>query len=125
MAPELAIFQAVVRWKEHNEKRVEELAQVLEHIRLSEFFPQEIFNEVEPTKLFSQESILTALRLQFRPSVADRHPRGKKGVYVYCVVNLLYFLLLVLMCGVYCVGGHIVVGWVERQTQKWHAWQLN
>ena len=32
MAPELAILQAVVRWKEHNEKSVEELEQVLEHI---------------------------------------------------------------------------------------------
>ena len=79
MAPELAILQAVVRWKEHNEKSVEELAQVLEHVRLSEFSLQEIFNEVEPMELFSQESILTAVRLQYRPSVTQTCPRGRKG----------------------------------------------
>ena len=62
VVPELAIFQAVVRWKEHNERSAEEVAEVLEHIRLSEFSPQEIFNEVEPTKLFSQERLLIALR---------------------------------------------------------------
>ena len=82
MAPELAIFQAVVRWKEHNEKSVEEVAQVLEHIRLSEFSPQEIFNEVEPTKLFSQERIVTALRLKYRPSITETCLRGRKGAYV-------------------------------------------
>ena len=91
MAPELAIFQAVVRWKEHNERSVEELARVLEHVRLGEFSPQEIFNEVEPTKLFSQESILTAVRLQYRPNVTATHPRGRKGAPVHVHVHVCVF----------------------------------
>ena len=91
MAPELAILQAVVRWKEHNEKNVEELEQVLEHIRLSELSPQVIFNEVEPMKLFSHKRILTAVRLQYRPSITETQPRGRKGVLCVNIVWVFTF----------------------------------
>ena len=80
VAPELAIFKAVVQWKEHNSSSAEQTARVLQHIRLGEFSLQEICNEVEPTGLFSQESIMTALRLQYTPSAMDKRGRGRKGM---------------------------------------------
>lgn len=77
VVPELAIFKAVVRWKEHNNSGVEQTARVLQHVRLSELSPWEIVVDVQPTKLFSQESIMTALRLQHTPSVTENRGRGK------------------------------------------------
>ena len=80
VAPELAIFKAVVQWKEHNSSSAEQMARVLQHIRLGELSLQEIFNEVEPTGLFSQDSIMAALRLQSTPCIIESQGRGRKGM---------------------------------------------
>ena len=93
--PEVTIFRAVVQWKEYNEKSVEEMVEVLQHVRLCELSPQEIFNEVEATGLFSKERILTAVRMQFKPSVTDTLPRGSKGV---CLCVCVYVCACVCGC---------------------------
>ena len=77
------IFQAVLRWKERNGKSTEEMAEVVKCIRLSEFSTaKEIFTEVEPTKLFGESSILSALRAICSPPANGTRtgkPRGRKG----------------------------------------------
>ncbi len=80
LAPEVAIFQAVLRWKEHNSGTSGEgLSQVLRCIRLSEISQGEIFDVVEPSGLFHQSEILQAIRAQTKLTLKQFHPRGKRG----------------------------------------------
>ena len=99
VAPELAIFKAVVRWKKHNSSSAEQTARVLQHIRLGELSSQEILMEVEPTKLFNQESIIAALQHQYAPNVTESQGRGTKGMVLlficaHCMysVHVAYFI---------------------------------
>ena len=80
VAPEIEIFKAVQKWKEHNKKGVEEIAKLLECIRLSEFSSAEqIFSEVEPTGLLDDRAILAGVRVMCKPCVTEMNPRGRKG----------------------------------------------
>ena len=80
VVPELEIFQAVQRWKEHNGKDVKELAKLLDCVRLSEFSsPEEIFTEVEPTGLLDSKAILAGVRTMCKPCIAEMKPRGRIG----------------------------------------------
>ncbi len=81
LVPEVAIFQAVLRWKEHNSGTSGEgLLQVLQCIRLSEISPPEIFGVVEPSGLFDDSKVLRAVRVQTKPELKEMQPRGKKGL---------------------------------------------
>lgn len=76
VAPECDILEAVVRWKEYNERSVKEMEDVTQHIRLSRFSTQEIFTKVEPTGLFSEEHIFKSVRVLNIPNVSLTQPRG-------------------------------------------------
>ena len=82
VAPELAIFRAVLDWKKHNQKSVEEMAEVVKCIRFGRFpSAQVIFTEIEPTGLFSEASILMGLRVLCKPILKEIQPRGKIGKF--------------------------------------------
>ena len=82
VAPEIEILRAVQRWKEHNSKPVEEITELLECVRLSEFSsPEQIFTEVEPTGLLDSQTILAGVRAIFKPCLTEMRPRGRKGVF--------------------------------------------
>ena len=80
-APEIEIFRAVQRWKEHNSKEVEEISQLLECVRLSEFSLEQIFQEVEPTGLLESQTILAGVRVLCKPCLEEMRPRGRKGAF--------------------------------------------
>lgn len=81
VVPENEIFEAVRKWKEHNEKSVEEVAELIKCVRLSEFSSAEkIFREVEPTGLLDEKSILAGVRVLCKPCVTEMNPRGRKGM---------------------------------------------
>ena len=88
VAPEVEIFKAVQRWKEHKEKTVDEISKLLECIRLSEFSSaEEIFSQVEPTGLLDDKTILAGVRVLCKPCVSEMNPRGKKGTHACtCIV---------------------------------------
>ena len=94
VVPEIDIFRALLRWKEGNERSVEEMAEVLKCVRLSEFSSaQQVFSEVEPTGLFDEKTILGAVRMICSPTVTTMRPRGRKGVCV-CVCVCVFVLYL-------------------------------
>ena len=81
VVPEIEIFKAVQRWKEHNTKTVEEIGDLLKCVRLSEFTSAEqIFTEVEPTGLLESKIILSGVRVLCKPCIGEMRPRGKKGL---------------------------------------------
>lgn len=81
VVPEIEVFKAVQRWKEHNNKSVEEIGELLKCVRLSEFSSAEqIFTEVEPTGLIESKTILSGVRVLCKPCIGEMRPRGKKGL---------------------------------------------
>ena len=82
VAPELAIFRAVLHWKKHNQRSVEEMAEVVKCIRFGRFLSARVmFTEIEPTELFSEASILMGLRVLCKPILEEMQPRGKVGKF--------------------------------------------
>ena len=83
---ELSVFEALLQWKEHNQRNTEEMKEVLECIHLTRFSPQELFERVEPMGLFTKDEIFTALRAQSMPQLHLLRPRGKKGGCESCKI---------------------------------------
>ena len=84
MTPEIEILRAVERWKEHNSKKVGEIATLLDCVRLSEFSSaEEVFQEVEPMGLLDSQTILAGVRVMCKPCLSEMKPRGKIGVHAY------------------------------------------
>ena len=84
MVPEIEVFEAIRKWKEHNDKNIEEIGKLLDCVRLSEFSSAEqIFKEVEPTGLLDAKTILTGVRVLCKPCVTEMNPRGRKGTNVH------------------------------------------
>ena len=81
IAPEVSVFRAVLQWKEHNKQSLEKIGDILKCVRLSEISPRELFEVVEPCNLFSEPSILKAIRVQMLPDWEQMLPRGKKGQF--------------------------------------------
>ena len=79
VAPEYEILQSVLRWKDHNNKSVEEMEGVTKCIRFSRFSAREMFTEVEPMGLFSETQILAAVRVLEKPDLSQMQPRGRIG----------------------------------------------
>jgi BTB/POZ domain-containing protein 9 len=77
VAPEYDILQAVLQWRDVNQKSTEEMDAVTKCIRLSRFIPREIFTKVEPTGLFNERRILTAVRVLDTPDLSQTQPRGR------------------------------------------------
>jgi hypothetical protein len=77
VAPEAEILRAVCRWREHNEKDMEEMEDVAECIRLSRFRVEEIFTVVEPTGLFSEKLMLDGVRALTMTDLSISRPRGR------------------------------------------------
>jgi BTB/POZ domain-containing protein 9 len=82
VAPEKDILQAVADWKthqEHNDNMVDEedMAEVVQHIRLSRFTAMEIFKIVEPTRLFTERDILNGIRVINTANLSETQPRGR------------------------------------------------
>lgn len=76
--PEIAIFNAVCHWNDHNKSISGDISEVLSCIRLSEIPAQELFGQVEVTQLFRQEDMMNALQIQTKPDLEQMKPRGKK-----------------------------------------------
>ena len=81
---ELSVFEALLQWKEHNQRNTEEMKELLECVRLTRISPQELFEHVEPQGLFTEEQIFTAVRAQSMPQIHLLRPRGKKGYSQPC-----------------------------------------
>ena len=79
VAPECDILEAVVRWKEYNERSTEEMKDITQQIRLSRFSTQEIFIQVEPTGLFREEDIFESVRVLNIPNLSLTQPRGRNS----------------------------------------------
>ena len=79
VAREYDILQAVLQWRDANQKSTEEMDAVTKCIRLSRFIPREIFTKVEPTGLFNERRILTAVRVLDTPDLSQTQPRGRFG----------------------------------------------
>ena len=77
--PEVSIFEALLKWKEHNSCGREEMGELLDCVRLTRITPQELFQSIEPHALFTELQILTAIRTQTKPQLEQMKPRGRKG----------------------------------------------
>ena len=88
VAPEKDILEAVLKWKEQNEKSVEEMSEVAKCIRLSRFSTQEIFTVVEPTGLFGKAQLLDEVRVLIKPILSKTQPRGQIGVVLLNVYTV-------------------------------------
>ena len=82
VAPENDILQAVLKWKAHNEE--EDIAGIVEQIRLSRFTAMEIFTIVEPTGLFTETDILDGIRVVNTADLSRTRPRGR----YYCELGI-------------------------------------
>lgn len=82
IANELKIFEAVKKWKECNGFEVDEIADLLKCVRLSEISPNEIISTVCPSGLYPEAVTEEALRqkLSFQNKSKSR---GKKGIDNY------------------------------------------
>ena len=78
VAPEVEILDMVLRWKEHNEKSVDEMAKIIECIRLGRFTMKEMFTIAQPSGLFSETRLLAGVRVLGLPLLSEIYPRGKK-----------------------------------------------
>ena len=77
VVPESDILQSVLKWKEHNERSVEDMKEITKCIRLSRFTLEEIFTIVVASGLFSDACLLERVRVQVIPVLSKTKPRGK------------------------------------------------
>ena len=97
VASEYDILQAVLKWKEYNEKSVEEMEEITKCIRLSRFSTPEIFTKVQPTGLFNEASLFAGIQVLWKPILSEMQPRGRisESVFSYlftlidlCVIHI-------------------------------------
>lgn len=85
LVDEIQIFQAVRRWKDHNNVSTEEMTDVLQCVRLTEIPPEDLQHVVLPSGLYSDESVCSAAVAQFAQCLtlvpALVSTRGKRGTY--------------------------------------------
>ena len=77
VAPESIILRIVLKWKEHNERSVEDMKEIIECIRLSRFKMRDLITIAEPSGLFSEASILETVRVRLKPILSKTKPRGR------------------------------------------------
>ena len=84
LVDEIQIFRAVQRWKEHNRLRPEEMADVLQCVRLSEIPSEDLISVVLPSGLYSSDSVCFSAEVQHAHSIAmsSRGKRGKQSMAV-------------------------------------------
>jgi len=75
---EVKIVEAVRRWREHNGFSVDEIAEVLSSIRLSEISYQDMEEVVCPSGLYPQGILETTFQKKKGSSVMGK-PRGNIG----------------------------------------------
>lgn len=73
-APENIIFNAVVKWTEHNQGQ--DPSPILECVRLPLMSMNDLLNVVRPTSLVSADSILDAIKLQTESRDMELNYRG-------------------------------------------------
>lgn len=73
-APENTIFNAVVKWTEHNQGQ--DPSPILECVRLPLMSMNDLLNVVRPTSLVSPDSILDAIKLQTESRDMELNYRG-------------------------------------------------
>lgn len=79
-ASEIAIFEAVNRWKNFNGLKTEEIRDVLQCVRLGEISSSQLEGIVQPSGLYPMSKIEVALKENESPSSFLRQPRGKLGI---------------------------------------------
>ena len=81
LVDELCVFKAVQRWKHHNGKTTKEMASLLKCVRLSEISSTELADVVQPSGLYCEGAVSTAIEAQKKTaSEPTMSPRGKKGL---------------------------------------------
>lgn len=106
LVPEMRIYEAFLRWREHNSLNKEDCEHALDCVRLSEIPAKELFTTIEPAKIFDQSEITTALRIQIKPEFQNRRPRGRKGLSSFIV--LLLRQLESILCYKICSDLHLI-----------------
>lgn len=86
VASEIAIFEAVMRWKEYNGMETEDIDDVLKCVRLTEIPTELLAGIVEPSGLYSQDDIKEALKESASPT--GQQPRGKLGACIYELMRM-------------------------------------
>lgn len=76
-ASEIAIFEAVVRWRDYNGFKTEDIEEVLGSIRLVEIPHAELLQVVKPTGLYPEAVIKEALEKSSPGQKSIGQPRGK------------------------------------------------
>ena len=104
VASEYDILQAVLKWKEYNEKSVEEMEEITKCIRLSRFSTQEIFTKVQPTGLFNEARLFAGIQVLWKPILSEMQPRGRIGESVFS-----YLFTLIDLCVIH-IGSTVLYG---------------
>lgn len=113
LVDEIQIFRAVQRWKEHNRLRPEEMADVLQCVRLSEIPSEDLISVVLPSGLYSSDSACFSAEVQHTHSIA-MSSRGKRGKQSMAVIY--QGLCVFATCFVVTFGGG---GLGEGRGRKW------
>ena len=102
VASEYDILQAVLKWKEYNEKSVEEMEEVTKCIRLSPFSKREIFTKVQPTGLFNEARLFAGIQVLCKPILSEMQPRGRIGEsvfsYLFTLIDLCVSYIYIFSC---------------------------
>ncbi len=95
----MKIVKAVKRWRECNGFTVEEIAGVLESIRLSQMSPEDLKEVVSPCGLYSQ-SVLDSACCKKEKGAIGTKPRGYigKGPFCFFCFLLCFFLFVFCFC---------------------------
>ena len=102
VASEYDILQAVLKWKEYNEKSVEEMEEITKCIRLSRFSTPEMFTKVQPTGLFNEASLFAGIQVLWKPILSEMQPRGRIGEsvfsYLFTLIDLCVIHIFLCCC---------------------------
>ena len=76
-ANEMSIFRGCVKWAEHNHKQgSDEMAGILQVIRLYRMSLDDIFNSVRPKMLFAADELLEAIQIKHQGCYSEIRERG-------------------------------------------------
>lgn len=118
-APEVQIFCAVVDWIETNDEASDvDIKDVLKEVRLTLISLHELFHTVRPTKLFSADAILDAIKVKTESRVSEMNFRGHLGKN--CIQNCNLFSYYYKMCKIaFCGNCDKICGCINHSFLTW------
>ena len=100
-ASEIAIFEAVVKWRDYNGFETEDIEEVLGCIRLIEIPREELLSVVEPSGVYPEAVIKEALEKSVPGQKSIGQPRGKllgTQLYVHSYLSKCVNKLILQVC---------------------------